>query len=73
MSAVTEQLMRRAEELATLIQEAMHTEHPDSVDYQLLEKALPLAITVGLLLKGTTDEFKATVAQRNPTSTDVWK
>jgi len=59
MSAITEQLMRRAEELATLIQAERDREHPDSTDYQLLKKALPMAITVGLLLKGTTDEFKA--------------
>lgn len=64
MSATTEELMRRAEELATDIQTAMHTEHPDSVDYQLLEKAQPLAITVGLLLKGTTDEFKASMRDK---------
>jgi len=59
MSAITDQLMRRAEELATLIQAERDREHPDSTDYQLLEKALPMAITVSLLLKGTTDEFKA--------------
>jgi hypothetical protein len=59
MSAITEQLMLRAEELSQLVEAERQREHPDSVDRALLDKALPMIITAGLLLRATTDEFKA--------------
>lgn len=62
MSDATEQLTLRAEKLAEDLDAEMKTMDTDSVDYALLDKALPMAITVALLLKGTTDDFKASMS-----------
>jgi hypothetical protein len=67
MSAITEQLMLRAEELSQLVEAKRQREHPDSVDRALLDKALPMIITAGLLLRATTDEFKAEMAAKGTT------
>lgn len=68
MSAITEQLMLRAEELSQLVEAERQREHPDSVDRALLDKALPMIITAGqLLLRATTDEFKAEMAAKGTT------
>ena len=64
MSERSVELMLRAEHLAHDIQSERDQHHPDSLDYQLLDKALPLAITVGLFLKGSTEEFKEQMEKR---------
>ena len=60
MSAETEELERRAIELYTDLDVVYKaTPEEDEVDKQLLLKALAHITTGALLLKATTDEFKA--------------
>jgi hypothetical protein len=61
VSAITEALERRAIDVYTDLNTALLSE-PDGADKQLMESAVAHLITSSLLLKATTEEFKAQMA-----------